>query len=658
MAAVHVLVVQTEIREAAGDTVEQAVADNLHRAIALIEKSAARSGAPDVVVLPEFFLTGMASTRPHAECLEIARTVPGPETAALGAVARRLGCYIAGAAWERDDAWPGRFFNAAFIVGPSGQVELRYRKLNEGNFHAGVTGTTPADVLDEHDALAGRDALFPVLDTPHGGLACVVCNDINYPETVRQLVRRGADVVLHPTGEPNGGYLDLWQDVRVARAAENRCFWVSANHGAYRPVRTGDTCRGAAVPSVLAAPLPGGLTPTVPTLGASQVLGTSGEVLGRLGQGEGTLDVWLDVDAARAARARAVADGWSTGAEIDADPSVRARVADDYERAPGFPSNLLAATPLRDPAEGFRILGELSATFVDAPPFSTAPTLPATVLAYAAPLRLLDASSTDAELARMIAGTVDACRPALAAEVARTGASVVVLPQGWPAVVARGHAGIDLDGAVLDPVRELARTLRCHVATALPGRGERGRRREALLFGPDGSCLLRRPTLVATPAGFEGADDGDAAASASVVDTPCGRVGLLVGRELVSVEAVRRHAFLGAELLLHPSLELDATVLDATRAIARARASENALWIASAHPSALVGPVPAGASLGTTALHDDEGVCLASLPVGREAAVHARFDAARVRARRHVGATNKLLQLRSSLYGPAWRAAP
>ena len=83
-------------------------------------------------------------------------------TAALGALARRLGCYVAAAAWERDDDWPDRFFNGACIIGPGGDVELRYRKLNEGNFHAGVTGTTPADVLDEYERRLGPDALFPV----------------------------------------------------------------------------------------------------------------------------------------------------------------------------------------------------------------------------------------------------------------------------------------------------------------------------------------------------------------------------------------------------------------------------------------------------------------------------------------------------------------
>ena len=37
MAPVHVLVVQTEIHEAAGHSIEEAVAHNLHRAIALVE---------------------------------------------------------------------------------------------------------------------------------------------------------------------------------------------------------------------------------------------------------------------------------------------------------------------------------------------------------------------------------------------------------------------------------------------------------------------------------------------------------------------------------------------------------------------------------------------------------------------------------------------
>ncbi len=652
---VHVLVVQTAIIEAAGSTAEDAIAHNLHRAVALIEKAAVRNGAPDIVVLPEFFLTGMASTRPHDECMRIARTIPGAETAVLGALAQRLGCYIAGAAWERDDAWPDRFFNGAFIIGPSGDVELRYRKLNEGNFHAGVTGTTPADVLDEYEEKVGRETLFPVLDTPHGVLGCVICNDVNYPETVRQLVLRGADIILHPTGEPNGGYLDLWQATRVTRALENHCFWVSANHGPYRSVVNGDEARGAPVPDVLAERLAGGLTAAAPTLGDSQVVGPRGEVLGRLGQGEGTLDVWLDVDACRAGRVEAATAGWPLATAI-AGPRVETLAA-AYDDAPGFPSNVLAAAPLRSAVDGFRMLGEITTALDGSAILPTTEATAATVLAFGADVTVLASSADDRALAAAIVERVAASRVALLAEVERVGASIVVLPQGWPAVVAGSHPGIDPDGAILDPVRELATELGVHLATALPVRGPNGRRREGLLVDPDGALVLRHPVVVPTARGYE-ADDVDLGVPVgAVVDTPFGRIGMIVGRELVSVEAVRLQAFAGAELLLHPSHELDAWAVAPLRAIARTRAAENAVWIATAHPASLLGAAPGGASVAGSVIHDDTGTSRGELPAGRSAGVSARFDALAQRQRRRIGATSKLVQLRSSIYGPAYRAA-
>jgi predicted amidohydrolase len=643
---VHVLCVQTVIREAAGATAERAIADNLHRAIALVDKAAQRTGPPDIVVLPEFFLTGMASTRPHEECLAIARTIPGPETEALGALARRLGCYVAGAAWERDDAWPGRFFNGAFVIGPGGEVELRYRKVNEGNFHAGVTGTTPADV---HDGYV--DDLFPVLRTPHGVLGCVICYDVNFPETVRQLVFRGAEIILHPTGEPNGGYLDLWQSARRVRAIESQVCWVSANHGGFVPVQTGDGARGAPVPEVLTAPLPGGLTPTSPSMGRSQVVSWTGEVLGALSSGEGVLDAWLDVDGLRAARADAARLGWPTPSALA--PAQLESLAGLYDDAPGFPPNRLLHEPLRTAADGLRHLAEVRDGLRGSPILATAPSEPAGVLAYQADVRVVGRGASPAELAAAVREVVDATRPTLEAELARTSARILVLPFGWPAFAAAddGRAPVlPLDD--MDPVRELVRDLGVHAAIA--GRfaaGAGGRVVQGALLGPDGELALVRTIGVPLPHGYEDPAPADACrTTAPVADTRYGRIGLVVGREVLVVEAVRGQALAGAELLLHPSVELDAWAVPTLREVVRVRAAENALWIASAHPASLLGPVPAGASLGGTVVHDHTGGRLGELPPGRVAGVAARFDAASLRAARSVAATNTLLQLRTHLY--------
>src|ERR1700757_4246207 len=53
---------------------------------------------------------------------ECAIDVPGPETDALGALARQWDAYVMGQAKERPPEFPGRFFNVGFILSPEGGV--------------------------------------------------------------------------------------------------------------------------------------------------------------------------------------------------------------------------------------------------------------------------------------------------------------------------------------------------------------------------------------------------------------------------------------------------------------------------------------------------------------------------------------------------------
>ena len=52
---------------------------------------------------------------------ECAIDVPGPETDALGALARQWNAFIMGQAKARHPEFPGRFFNVGFILNPAGE---------------------------------------------------------------------------------------------------------------------------------------------------------------------------------------------------------------------------------------------------------------------------------------------------------------------------------------------------------------------------------------------------------------------------------------------------------------------------------------------------------------------------------------------------------
>jgi predicted amidohydrolase len=205
---------------------------NLDRSLELAAYAAATEESR-LVVLPEGWLQGFVPNRAVADWLKVSIKIPGPETDRLGEFCRQHRAYIAGAAFERSDAWPDRMFNTAFIVGPSGKVELKYRQLNPETLNGLLPVTSPADVLNEYARREGESPLFPVLDTPLGRLACLVGNDINFFEHTRALVLRGAEVVLHLTAETTAAALPVWEEMRRARAYENVAYFASVNNGGW-----------------------------------------------------------------------------------------------------------------------------------------------------------------------------------------------------------------------------------------------------------------------------------------------------------------------------------------------------------------------------------------------------------------------------------------
>jgi apolipoprotein N-acyltransferase len=92
--------------------------------------------------------------------------------------------------------------NRTVTIGPSGQVVWDYFKT----FHP----------LGDAEVFAPGPGIVPVVDTPYGRLATVICFDADFPALVRQAGQAGADILLVPAND--------WQPVHVmhARAATFR----------------------------------------------------------------------------------------------------------------------------------------------------------------------------------------------------------------------------------------------------------------------------------------------------------------------------------------------------------------------------------------------------------------------------------------------------
>ncbi len=183
------------------------------------------AGAPvRLVVLPEYALTGAPTPGPFtAWRAKAALAIDGPEYVALGTIARHHALHIAGNAYEADPAFPELYFQACFIIGPCGNILLRYRRL------VSLYSPSPYDVLERYLDIHGAESLFPVADTALGRLAAIASEEILYPEVARCHVMRGAELLVHSTsemGSPRPTAKDL---AKRARAAENLAYVVSAN---------------------------------------------------------------------------------------------------------------------------------------------------------------------------------------------------------------------------------------------------------------------------------------------------------------------------------------------------------------------------------------------------------------------------------------------
>lgn len=177
-----------------------------------------------LVVLPEYFLTGFPMGETTAEWQEKGCIHPNDEVyGALKHLAEDCNIYLSGNVYELDDHFQQLFFQTSFIIGPSGTLLIRYRRLNS------MYAATPHDVLDEYIAVYGVDSLFPVANTPLGNLACLASEEILYPEIARCLAMKGAEIFLHHTSEVGALSPTPKNIAKRARAIENMAYVISAN---------------------------------------------------------------------------------------------------------------------------------------------------------------------------------------------------------------------------------------------------------------------------------------------------------------------------------------------------------------------------------------------------------------------------------------------
>jgi predicted amidohydrolase len=209
----------------------------------------------DLLVLPELATTGYTFTSPE----ELARIAEpfgsSPSLDALQALAKERDCALVVGFGESAG---GRLYNSSALLTPEGDRKL-YRKIHL--FGAENLFFTPGDIP------------FAVHDWRGVKLGIMICFDWFFPESMRTLALKGAQIVCHPVN-----FVLPWgPKAMTVRSLENRVFSITAN-------RYGTETRGDYSFSFI---------------GQSQVVSPMGEVLASA-PAEGDSAAVVEIDPAQA----------------------------------------------------------------------------------------------------------------------------------------------------------------------------------------------------------------------------------------------------------------------------------------------------------------------------------------------------------------------
>ncbi|HWN57312.1 MAG TPA: nitrilase-related carbon-nitrogen hydrolase [Methylomirabilota bacterium] len=171
---------------------------------------------------------------------ECAIDIPGPETEALGAIAREYNAFVMGQAKAHHPDWKDRFFNVGFVIDPKGEVILRHYKVSP--LFPVEHSVCPHDIFDWWVEKYGLtlDAFWPVVDTEIGRLGIMMANEGSYPENARALALNGAEVVYRGSYPHPATGNELFEIQSRARALDNNMYVVAPNMGTYYIDATSD----------------------------------------------------------------------------------------------------------------------------------------------------------------------------------------------------------------------------------------------------------------------------------------------------------------------------------------------------------------------------------------------------------------------------------
>jgi len=209
--------------------------ENFARAADFIRDAAKKDA--QIVCLPELFRSQYFCQTEDHKNFELAETVPGRSTSALGDIARETAVVIVASLFEKRGA--GVYHNTAAIIDANGELLGKYRKMH-----------IPDDPLyHEKFYFAPGDLGFQAWATERGKIGVCVCWDQWYPEAARLTALRGAEIIFYPTAigwhpsekkEFGATQYSAWETIQRSHTIANGCYVAAANRVGHEAPAGGD----------------------------------------------------------------------------------------------------------------------------------------------------------------------------------------------------------------------------------------------------------------------------------------------------------------------------------------------------------------------------------------------------------------------------------
>ena len=179
-------------------------------------REAAENGAA-VVALPEMF--SCPYTRKYFD--SFAEPQNGESVGRMSCWAREYGVILVGGSIpEREGK---ELYNTCFVFDKTGKIIARHRKAHmfDVDIAGGIT-------FKESDYFTPGDDIC-VFDTEYGRMGVAICFDMRFPELIRAMAKRGAEIIIVPAQFNMTTGPAHWELLFRQRAVDTQCFTVGTS---------------------------------------------------------------------------------------------------------------------------------------------------------------------------------------------------------------------------------------------------------------------------------------------------------------------------------------------------------------------------------------------------------------------------------------------